>query len=103
MALIQAYNPSSGGGGNTVLSTTQNEVFTAEFFSGQSITLTTVGSGILEGTLCVNMMEKLLTRGDESFDYSFSAPDEIFLNFGDDPTQYANGEIIFQISYAYNA
>lgn len=85
-----------------ILSTTQTEVLTDPFSAGETITLTTVGSGILTGTLQVNCNEKLLVRG-EDYDYIFTAPDEIELTFGDDPGNYANGELIIQISYAYNA
>lgn len=102
MALIQAYNPSSGGGGAQAEWTTQNEVVTEAFSEGYAIILTDSGSGILPDTIIVNMMEKILIRG-SNYDYTFSAPNIITINFADDPTQYANGQIIFQISYAYNA
>ena len=107
-AFVLAYVMSSAraGAGSSpsgqVLSTTQTEVLTAAFSAGETITLTTVGSGILQGTLLVNYSEKPLIRG-VNYDYVFNSPNEIELNFADDPTQYANGQIILQISYAYNA
>lgn len=85
-----------------ILSTTQNEVMTVAWTSGETITLTTIGSGVLTGTLAVNFQEKLLTRGDE-YDYSFDGNQTITLNFDFDPTIYDPAEVLIQISYAYNA
>lgn len=101
MALIQAARvaPSVS---SQLLSTTQNEVYAVAWTAGETITLTTIGSGILAGTLQVNFQEKLLTRGD-SYDYSFDGNNTITLNFDFDPTIYDPASVLIQISYAYNA
>lgn len=85
-----------------ILSTTQDEVMTTAWTAGEIIVLTTVGSGILSGTLQVNFQEKLLTRG-EDYDYTFDGVDQITLNFDFDPTVYDPAEVLIQISYAYYA
>lgn len=85
-----------------ILSTTQDEVFTTAWTAGETITLTTIGSGVLTGTLLVNFQEKTLTRG-EDYDYSFDGNQTITLNFDFDPTVYDPAEVLIQISYAYNA
>jgi len=85
-----------------ILSTTQDEVYEVAWTAGETITLTTIGSGVLEGTLVVNFQEKLLTRGDD-YDYSFDGNQTITLNFDFDPTVYDPPEVLIQISYAYNA
>lgn len=101
MALIQAQRvaPSVA---SQLLSTTQNEVYEVAWTSGETITLSTIGSGVLTGTLQVNFQEKLLTRG-ASYDYSFDGNQTITLNFDFDPTVYDPPSVLIQISYAYNA
>ena len=101
MALIGVYNPSSGGSGDTLGSEVEDFVQDEEFSSGLELVLSPPGgSTILTGTLIINYNEKLLVRG-ASYDYTFDGVDTITILFGDDPTQYANGEVIFQVSYAY--
>lgn len=101
MGLIQAQRVSTGGSGE-LLSTTQNEVYEVAWTSGETITLATIGSGVLTGTLIVNFQEKLLMRGDD-YDYSFDGNQTITLNFDFDPTVYDPASVLLQISYAYNA
>lgn len=100
MALIQATRVGITSPGEVIASTTQDEVFTTAWTAGETITLTTVGTGVLIGTLNVNFQEKLLTRG-EDYDYSFTAPNTIELNFDFDPTQYDPASVLIQIGYAY--
>lgn len=103
MALIQVQNPTQATPPqDIILDALFNVTFTEEFSAGQTITCATVGSGIMFNTMTVNYMQKPLMQG-VSLDYTFTGPDTITLNFGDDPTQYANGEIILQISYTYYA
>jgi hypothetical protein len=101
MALIQAQRVSSGSG-QEILSTTQDEVYEVAWTSGETITLSTIGSGVLEGTLVINFQEKLLTRG-ASYDYSFDGNQTITLNFDFDPTVYDPASVLIQISYAHYA
>lgn len=101
MALIQAQRVSTGGG-SEILSTTQDEVYEIAWTDGETITLSTIGSGVLTGTLQVNFQEKLLTRG-ASYDYDFDGNQTITLNFDFDPTVYDPPSVLIQISYAYNA
>lgn len=100
MGLIQGYNPTSSGEaliGSAVEDFVQDE----EFSSGLALVLSPpVGATILSGTLTVNYNEKMLVRG-ASYDYTFDGTDTITILFADDPTQYANGEVILQVSYAY--
>lgn len=98
MGLIQGYNPSSGGSGSTIGSATEDFVQTEPFSDGLVLTLSPpAGATILEGTLIVNMNEKILVRGN-LYDYDFDGVDSIEIRFGDD---VASGDIIFQVSYAY--
>ena len=85
-----------------ILSTTQDEVMAAAWTTGEIITLTTVGSGILVGTLVVNFQQKALIRG-AGLDYTFTGPDTITLLFDFNPTVYDPPTVLIQISYAYNA
>lgn len=99
MGLIQGYNPATGGSGSTIGSETQDFVQDVAFTAGLDLVLTSLpgGATILEGTLIVNMNEKILVRG-EDYDYTFDGTDTITILFGDD---VASGDIIFQVSYAY--
>lgn len=93
----------SGGGGSTTSSRTETFVLETPFSSGETLVLSPpVGATILTGSFLVNYMEKALQRStdDEDLDYSFT-PNIVTLLFADDPTQYANGQIIVQISYVY--
>jgi len=93
----------SGGSGSTIGSAIETFVLESEFSSGEALVLSPpVGATILSGDILVNYMQKPLQRStdDLDLDYSF-VPDTITLLFGDDPTQYANGQIIIQISYDY--
>ena len=94
---------SSGGSGSTIGSAIETFILTAEFSSGEDLALSPpVGATVLTGTLLVNYIEKALQQStdNEDLDYTF-APDTVTLLFGDDPTQYANGQIVIQVSYAY--
>lgn len=100
MALIQAQRVAQSASAQ-LGSATQDEVYEVAWTSGETITLTTIGSGVLTGTLAVNFQEKLLTRG-ASYDYSFDGNQTITLNFDFDPTVYDPPEVLIQISYLYN-
>lgn len=101
MGLIQGYNPSTGGSGSTVGSTMEDFVQTDPFDETLQLVLTLpAGATVLSGTLTVNYQEKLLLRGAD-YDYTFDGVDTISILFADDPSQYANGEVTFQVSYAY--
>lgn len=104
MAYVMSIRPSSGTTPpeSIILSETVTYELEEPFTAGEVLPLVVIGSGVLTGTLAVNYQEKLLMRGDEDFDYSFDGND-VTLNFGDDPTQYAGGKITVQISYAYYA
>lgn len=100
MALIQASRVAPGVSAQ-LGSATQDEVYTTAWTAGETITLTTIGSGIYTGSLAVNFQEKLLTRG-EDYDYEFDGNQTITLNFDFDPTVYDPAEVLIQISYLYN-
>ena len=88
----------SGGSGSTIGSDIETFIQGEPFAAGLTLTLNPpIGSTILDGTLIVNMNEKILIRGGD-YDYIFDGADSIEIRFGDD---VASGDIIFQVSYAY--
>jgi hypothetical protein len=99
MAYVMSIRAQTGGGsGSTIGSATEDFVQTEAFSEGLELVLSPpAGATILEGTLIVNMNEKILVRGDD-YDYTFDGTDTITILFGDD---VASGDIIFQVSYAY--
>lgn len=102
MAYIKTFRrPSGSTPSESILSNTVTYELDEPFNAGETLTLPVIGSGVITGTLIVNYQQKILLRGDD-FDYTFDGTD-IVLNFGDDPTQYAEGVITIQVSYAYNA
>lgn len=110
MGLIQGYNPSSGGTpAQEIVTAKQLVTFTSPFSSGETITLTDVGSGLIEESIIFNYMDKILTQsqvilpGGVLPDYSVTGADELTLLFGDDPTQYEDGILWGQITYQYYA
>lgn len=109
MALIQAYNPTQSGSGQEILTAKQLVTFTLPFSSGDTITLTTVGTGLISESIIFNYMDKILTQlqlvmpGGVLPDYSVTGADELTLLFGDDPTQYEDGVLWGQITYQYYA
>lgn len=106
MALIQAFNPSSGGSGQELLFNTITEVLTTAFeFPLDPATIVLTGTTIV-GVILVNYQGQALTLnyGDGAGDYSYtSATKTITLRFDDDPANYANGEIVVQVTYSYYA
>ncbi len=84
---------------------TITEVLTVAFdFPGSPATIVLTGTTIFADSIIVNYQEKILTvlYDDDEGDYSYNpATKTVTLRFGDDPSQYANGEIIVQVTYAY--
>jgi len=99
--------------GNTpareILTAKQLVTFTSPFSEGQTITLASVGSGLIAQSIIFGYMDKILTQSQTILpggvlpDYSVTGADELTLLFGDDPTVYADGTIWGQITYQYYA
>jgi len=110
MGLIQGYNPSTGSSPTQeILTAKQLVTFTSPFSEGQTITLASVGSGLIVQSIIFGYMDKILTQSQTILpggvlpDYSVTGADELTLLFGDDPTVYADGTIWGQITYQYYA
>lgn len=102
MAYVMSIRAQTGGGsGSTINSAIETYEQNDPFNSGLQFTVgLPLGATILSGTLIVNYNEKILVRGAD-YDYTFDGVDTVTILFADDPTQYANGSVVFQLSYAY--
>lgn len=108
MAYIMSMRNAGAGSApsETVLFNTVTEIFTAPFeFPLDPATIVLTGATIL-GVLAVNYQDKILTEvyDETNGDYVYSSGTQsVILRFDDDPANYANGEIVVQVTYAYYA
>jgi len=96
MALLQAWNPSSGGSGSTLAWQRDRVVETNPFSSGYTITLT---EEPVDANSIVVWSQGLLLDTD---DYDYTAPDTIEILFSGNPaTDTPDGEWVFWVQYPY--
>lgn len=98
MALIQAYNPSTGGSGGQTLAWERDRVVETDPFSaGYSIALSE--TPLDENSILVWSQGMILDTDDYSYN---SGTNSIVLNFSGDPsTDTGTGEWIFSVIYPY--
>lgn len=97
--IFEYENMGGGGGGSTVLFNTIEHVQTAAFTS-IDITLPVTGSGVLSAAIWVDYQQGYAMR---NRDWQYIGPNTVRILFEDDPANYVEGQLVFQITYAYNA
>jgi len=98
MALIQAWNPTTGGSGGQTLEWERDRVVETDPFSaGYAIVLTE--TPLDENAIMVWSKGMILDTDDYSYD---SGTNSIIINFSGDPsTDTSNGEWVFSVTYPY--